>query len=212
MFNYIHQQSAWDPYNLGRWVVGVALAYQAVTLLLPAAVTLWRTRTSAPSLKHWSAQHAWFPIFLTANAMVFWLSMQSVTKQAFIETLGDWVVAGQIAVMGIAGSIVTRFSVSSPTIPVSGNSARWVVATVLPVLMNALALRHSLEIGPLHGWAKATTWIVMDVLAALFYIIILVRIPNPSRLDPPRLAFLWPWVILPMAVLSTIDIVILRAG
>jgi hypothetical protein len=96
-----------------------------------------------PSLRHWSSQLAWFPVFLTSNAVVFWLSMQSVAKQAFIETLGDWVVAGQIAVMAIAGSFVAQWDFSAPTRPVVGNKVRWVFATVLLARGNARCGRRA---------------------------------------------------------------------
>jgi hypothetical protein len=166
--------------------------------------------TPRPPLAYWASQHAWYFVFLSGNSIVFWLSMQSSTKQSLIESLHDWVVVGKIGWMTIAGSWVCNYNFNNPTVSVSDHPVRWGAALIVPMIMNLLALYHTLSVLHQQPWYKEAVWIIMDLLAVAFYAVILLRLGNPTRLDPPNLAFLWPRIVLPLVILILIDVIVLR--
>jgi len=198
------------PDEIGKVLVALSLAYQLIVFLVPCGYRLIMDARRSPSLGHWGSQHSWYFVFLMGNSLVFWLSMHSSRRIELFETLGDWVVCGKIAWMTIAGSWIFNYSFTNPTIPVASHRARWGAALTVPILMNLVALYHTATVFKTQGLWKGTVWVLLDVLAALFYGLILIRLGDPKRLDPPQLAFLWRRVVFPLAILLLFDLVILR--
>jgi len=158
--------------EIAKWVLALATVIELVIFVIPAAIHIIikiRDGGSLPTWKHRFSMHAWFVIFWALNTVVFWLSMQSATREGFLETLGGWVVKAQIFVMLAAIHLVARIDCDSPTIPVAGNAFRWSVALLLFVATNVLALNHSWQPIPAYGWKKAAVWTLED-FGAIFFI------------------------------------------
>lgn len=183
---------------------------QVAVYLLPAVIKILTPGSGVMTLEERFSLHAWLAVFWTANIAIFWLSMQSATKKPYLDTIGDWVVAAQIAGMLFGGSLIFQMDPTCPVIPPAGGWFRWGLALVFFALMNILALYHSWENIKRGEYGKAVTWTLMDLGAASFYVLILSRVPSPAMLEPPMMFFLWPWVVCPLMVLVFIDISAVR--
>lgn len=200
-----------NPYNAAKWLAALELLYQIVFVFFP--ITIWLVKwwgshsfRSKCDRRLWLSQHPWYVVFVTINAVLFWASMSASHHMSMWTTLlGDDLVTVQMTFMVTAAALVTEVSGSSPVKSVEAYRKDWRNSLVIAILMNLSALWHSLTYASTQF--EKGLWVVMNCLTVLFYLIILSKIRKVEKVEPPKLWFLWPGIVAPLALLSLLDLI-----
>src|SRR5438477_11184235 len=103
--------------EIAKWVLALGTVIELALFVVPASIHIIKNGDSLRTWKQRLSMHAWLTVFWGFNTLIFWLSMQSATRQGFLETLGGWVVKAQIFLMLAAIHLVAKSDCDSPTIP-----------------------------------------------------------------------------------------------
>lgn len=196
-----------DPNVAAGWLAAGELLYQLLFVFAPTVLWLCRwwsshSFSSKEDRRLWFSQHSWYVVFVTINAVIFWASMSAALKQPMWDTLlNNQLVTAQMTFMVLAASLVSQ---SGDVKDIGKHPTDWRKSLSFAILMNLFALWHSVKYSSTSF--ELVLWLAMNCLTLSFYAVVLIGSWRPTTIVPPKLLFLWKWVVLPLTILVIVDL------